>query len=298
MGKSTDPPHFYVYQCFFRDLGICLPFTQFECDFLNFVNLAPCQLHPNSWGFLRAFQVLCSALGIEVSLRVFLHFYQLKIGVSPYGVLSLSGRTDGGLFTLYSQSYKNYKQEFFRVALVDVDPLEDGAFYFGGLPKFPFYWCRKSSRFHGVGQLKLTASEATSIENLVALPRPLDCKLVLSLANSAYKERGLESEYLVFFRLLGFVKPSFSDVFYFPFASIMGKSKWRELKHRYNIVELEVPKPQEEEMSPLKVNRKRKRGDKEVGGTSVPRGAEEVTSKAADADAVDLTGSPPPGEAP
>nr|KYP32795.1 hypothetical protein KK1_046427 [Cajanus cajan] len=63
MGKSTDSPHFYMYRCFFRDLGVCLPFTQFECDFLNFVNSAPCQLHPNSWGFLRAFQVLCSVLG-------------------------------------------------------------------------------------------------------------------------------------------------------------------------------------------------------------------------------------------
>nr|KYP76916.1 hypothetical protein KK1_021178 [Cajanus cajan] len=59
-GKSTDSPHFYMYHCFFRDLGVCLPITQFECDFLNFVNSAPCQLHPNSWGFLRAFQVLCS----------------------------------------------------------------------------------------------------------------------------------------------------------------------------------------------------------------------------------------------
>nr|KYP57883.1 hypothetical protein KK1_004165 [Cajanus cajan] len=215
MGKSTDPPHFYVFQCFFRDLGVFLPFTQFECNFLNFINSAPCQLHPNSWGFLRAFQVLCSALGIEVSLPVFFHFYQLKIGVPPYDILSLNGSRDGGLFTLYSQSYKNFKQEFFRVALVDVDPLEDEAFYFGGLSKFPFYWCPKPSRFHGVGQLKLTTSEAATIESLAALPRPLDCKLVLSLANSAYKERGLESEYLVLFRLLGFVRSSFADVLCF-----------------------------------------------------------------------------------
>nr|KYP49459.1 hypothetical protein KK1_028806 [Cajanus cajan] len=139
MGSSSEPPHFYGYQCLFRDLGVCLPFTQFECDFLNFINSAPCQLHPNSWGFFRAFQVLCSTLGIEVSLSVFLHFYQLKMGVPPYGLMSLNGRKAGGLFSLYSQSYKNFKQEFFRVALVGVDLLEDGAFYFGGLPKFPFY---------------------------------------------------------------------------------------------------------------------------------------------------------------
>nr|KYP33110.1 hypothetical protein KK1_046065 [Cajanus cajan] len=198
MGRSTDPPHFYVFQCFFRELGVRLPFTQFECAFLEFINMAPCQLYPNSWGFLRAFQVLCTVLGIEVSLPVFLHFYQLKLGAPPYGILSLNGSRDGGLFTLYSQSYKNFKQEFFRVALVGVDPLEDEVFHFGGLPKFPFYWCPKPSRFHGLGNQKLTASEAAAIENLAALPRPLDCKLVLSLANSPYRERGLESEYFMF----------------------------------------------------------------------------------------------------
>nr|KYP43970.1 hypothetical protein KK1_034554 [Cajanus cajan] len=195
MGSSTDPPHFYVYQCFFRDLGVRLPFTQFECDFLNYINATPSQLHPNSWGFLRAFQVLCTVLGIEVSLRVFLHFYQLKLGVPPYGVLSLNGGKDGGLFTLYSQSYKNYRQEFFRVALVGVDPLQDEVFHFGGLPKFPFYWCPDPSGFHGVDPSQMTVSEAAAVEDLKALPRPLDCKLILSLENSVHRERGLESEY-------------------------------------------------------------------------------------------------------
>nr|KYP66462.1 hypothetical protein KK1_012756 [Cajanus cajan] len=91
-----------MYRCFFRDLGVCLPFTQFECDFLNFVNVAPCQLHPNSCGFLRAFQVLCSALGVGVSLPIFLHFYQLKLGKTPLGWVSLNRSKVGGLFQLYS----------------------------------------------------------------------------------------------------------------------------------------------------------------------------------------------------
>ncbi|XP_020227889.1 uncharacterized protein LOC109809074 [Cajanus cajan] len=144
-------------------------------------------------------------------------------------------------------------KEFFRVALVGIDPLEDEVFHFGGLPKFTFYWCPEPSRFHGLGNLKVTASEAAAIENLAALPRPLDCKLILSLANSPYRERGLES--------------------------IMGKNLWRELKHRYNATELEVLEPPEEDVAPSE-------------------GAEEVTSKAIDADAADLTESPPSKEAP
>nr|KYP50826.1 hypothetical protein KK1_027391 [Cajanus cajan] len=223
MGKSIDSPHFYMFWCFFRDLGIRLPFTQFECDFLNHVNAAPYQLHPNSWGFLRAFEVLCTVLGIEVSLLVFLHFYQLKLGVPPYGILSLNGGKGGGLFTLYSQSYKNFKQEFFRVALVDVNPMEDGAFYFGGLPKFPFYWCPKPSRFHGVDQSKLTAAELVAIKDLEALPRPLDCKFILSLERSAHRERDLESEYFAFDRSLDCLFFRFSSSFPLLFCRSYGK---------------------------------------------------------------------------
>nr|KYP54844.1 hypothetical protein KK1_001044 [Cajanus cajan] len=197
MKRSVGSPSFYMYQSFFRDLGVCLPLTQFECDFLNYVNADPSHLHPNSWGFLRAFEVLCTVLGVEVSLRVFLSFYQLKAGAPPYGTLSLNGGKEGGLFTPYSQSYKNYREEFFRVTLVDVDPLEDGGFYFGGLPRFPFYWCRDPSGFHGVDPSQLTPSETAAVDALKALPRPLDCKLILSLERSAHRERDLEGESLV-----------------------------------------------------------------------------------------------------
>nr|KYP71582.1 hypothetical protein KK1_010847 [Cajanus cajan] len=48
--------------------------------------------------------------------------------------------------------------------------------------------------FNGSANLQLTTSDVVAIKDLEALPRPLDCKLVLSLANSAYKEKGLESE--------------------------------------------------------------------------------------------------------
>ncbi|XP_020223443.1 fibrous sheath CABYR-binding protein-like [Cajanus cajan] len=78
----------------------------------------------------------------------------------------------------------------------------------------------------------------------------------------------------------------------------MGKNLWHELKHRYNVTELEVPEPQEEDVPPLRVSRKRKRGAREVEGTSAPADAEEVTSTAADASAVDLTKSPPSKESP
>nr|KYP35655.1 hypothetical protein KK1_043296 [Cajanus cajan] len=197
MGGTPNTPFFYIYQCFFRDLGVCLPFSQFECDFLNFINMAPCQLHPNSWGFLRAFQVLCSALGIGLSLPVFLHFYQLKLGEPPLGWVSLNRSKAGGLFSLYSKSYKGFKQGFFRVRPKEADPLVDEVFHFGRLPRFPLLWQQNLIKFNRSSNLQLSESDTAAIADLAALPRPLDCKLVLSLANLADKERGLESEYLI-----------------------------------------------------------------------------------------------------
>ncbi|XP_020230864.1 uncharacterized protein LOC109811512 [Cajanus cajan] len=79
----------------------------------------------------------------------------------------------------------------------------------------------------------------------------------------------------------------------FVLAGIMGRRKWRELKTRYNVAEIEVPKLSEEEVAPLDTRRKRKRGEKKVGETSAPHDSEELTSKAADAVPVGLTGSPP-----
>nr|KYP53103.1 hypothetical protein KK1_024924 [Cajanus cajan] len=112
MGGISNPPFFYMYQCFFRDLGVCLPFTQFKCDFLTFVNVAACQLHPNSWSFLRAFQVLCSTLGIRLSLPIFLHFYQLKLGERPYGWASLNGSKVGGCFRFTPSHTKASRMSF------------------------------------------------------------------------------------------------------------------------------------------------------------------------------------------
>ncbi|XP_029130629.1 uncharacterized protein LOC114916993 isoform X2 [Cajanus cajan] len=71
----------------------------------------------------------------------------------------------------------------------------------------------------------------------------------------------------------------------------MGKSKWHELKAKFNTEELEVPEPGEK-VAPLETRRKRKRAQKEVSEASGAPVLEEVTSKAVDATPMDLTESP------
>ena len=51
-GKSF----FFFYQTVFKGIEQRLPFTSFERELLTEINVAPAQLHPNSWAFIRAFR--------------------------------------------------------------------------------------------------------------------------------------------------------------------------------------------------------------------------------------------------
>ncbi|RDX92421.1 hypothetical protein CR513_25438, partial [Mucuna pruriens] len=68
-------PFFYLYDTLHSKLGIKLPFTHFERAILHALNVAPTQLHPNSWAFVQAFELLCEDLGKAPSLGVFFWFF-------------------------------------------------------------------------------------------------------------------------------------------------------------------------------------------------------------------------------
>ncbi|MED6134934.1 hypothetical protein PIB30_041585 [Stylosanthes scabra] len=56
LGHPEERYFIYMYECLFSKLGVRVPFTQFEQDILFECRVAPTQLHPNSWGFMKAFQ--------------------------------------------------------------------------------------------------------------------------------------------------------------------------------------------------------------------------------------------------
>ncbi|RDX81015.1 hypothetical protein CR513_38358, partial [Mucuna pruriens] len=58
--EPTDDrePFFYLYDTLSFKLGIRLPFTKSERAILHALNIAPTQLHPNYWAFIRAFELL------------------------------------------------------------------------------------------------------------------------------------------------------------------------------------------------------------------------------------------------
>jgi len=67
------------------------------------VNVAPAQLHPNSWVFVRAFAILCYSLGLTPFVDTFLYFFEVK---DPGKKLwaSFNGVVGRVLLTLFQQS--------------------------------------------------------------------------------------------------------------------------------------------------------------------------------------------------
>lgn len=76
--KGVGEEFFYFYLRVLDNFKIHFPFTDFEADILTTLNIAPVQLRPNGWGFIKAFEFMCEALNINPTLAIFFSFFELK----------------------------------------------------------------------------------------------------------------------------------------------------------------------------------------------------------------------------
>jgi hypothetical protein len=135
---SSEPAFFYMYTRFIEDFHLYFPFTEFQTSMLRVLNVALTQLSPNSWSFIKAFELVCFGLDIsEPSVAVFFSFYHIK-SLFPNSAVSLSAQPNMGLFSLYSSNYKNYKDAFVRVR--GGGGCGDTMYTADDTPLFPFYW--------------------------------------------------------------------------------------------------------------------------------------------------------------
>jgi len=118
--SSGGRPFFFLYQTVFKRIGLRLPFSGFERELLTEINVAPAQLHPNSWAFIRAFEILNGYLGLPPSVDIFLHFFEVKKqGKSLWVSFSrVAGRI---ILTVFQNSYEGWKGKFFRVCCTKHD---------------------------------------------------------------------------------------------------------------------------------------------------------------------------------
>jgi hypothetical protein len=164
---SSEPTSFYMYTRFIEDFHLYFPFTEFQKSMLRVLNVAPTQLSPNSWSFIKAFELVCFGLDIsEPSVAVFFSFYHIK-SLFPNNVVSLSAQPNRGLFSLYSSNYKNYKDAFVRVrggencrgVMYDDDDT----------PLFPFHWTTNPRLIRGAVYERLSEFERDTVAYLESL---------------------------------------------------------------------------------------------------------------------------------
>ncbi|MED6164987.1 hypothetical protein PIB30_095408 [Stylosanthes scabra] len=107
----------FVYEPIFTRIGVRVPFTEFEMEVLRECEVAPSQIHPNSWGFLRAYEVVCRELGFPTSLGVFHHLFKLTKPFSKDKQQWLSFRANQGrkVFEMNEESVRDFKNMFFKV---------------------------------------------------------------------------------------------------------------------------------------------------------------------------------------
>ncbi|KAL2324392.1 hypothetical protein Fmac_023450 [Flemingia macrophylla] len=163
---------------------------------LRTLNVAPTQLHPNSWAAMQAFKVLCLSLGVMPTAPLFLHFYSCKPGYdTEEGYSSHQGENEvkakwislfripkRDLLESFTSSYKNSKNGFFRVSI----PEEGRKYFFDhtGTPLFPLSWTRKPRRCDGFHVEDLTQAEREGLKVLLQAPRPLPSKMLIMLPKS------------------------------------------------------------------------------------------------------------------
>ncbi|MCH91519.1 hypothetical protein A2U01_0012446, partial [Trifolium medium] len=99
---------------------------------LKAMDVAPSQLHPNSWAFIKAFEIMCH-------------------GFEP-------GR---GRFSHYASNFKNYRDTFlsFRCG----DDFSDLMFDNCGKPLFPFYWSSSPRPIRGAKMESLSDFEQMTV---------------------------------------------------------------------------------------------------------------------------------------
>ena len=108
-----------------------LPFSRFERELLTKINAAPAQLYPNSWAFVKAFDVLFGFLGCAPSVDIFHHFFEVKRQRNNLWV-TLSNVLGRVLLTPFQSSFMGWKGRFFKICCSDIVP--------SAVDGFPLYW--------------------------------------------------------------------------------------------------------------------------------------------------------------
>ena len=176
--QGAETEWFYFYTGVIEEFGIQFPLSDFETDILRTINLAPSQLRPNSWGFIRAFEIICRALSISPTIGLFFSFFEIK-STEPGNWVAISGIPKRSFLQAYTSNFKGYKERFLRVRCGPRCPYV--IYGTDGHHKFPLYWTCDPLPISGFVYDRLSDSEILSLEILDSF-RPIRVKDLLALS--------------------------------------------------------------------------------------------------------------------
>ena len=134
-------PYVMVYKALFDKMKIQFPFSSFQLEVLQALDIAPSQLHVNGWGFMQAFEVFCWGQDWYCSSSLFRSIFHPFLSVkSKKDWISFRQNDNPVLFSAFSDPFKDWKDEYFKI----VPRNEDVAFWKGenGANMIPLYWKR------------------------------------------------------------------------------------------------------------------------------------------------------------
>ena len=102
-----------MYEIVFKDLGLRLPFNDFQMEVFNHLNLAPSQLHPNVISFIRAFELTCRFLRIGAMIPLFFMVFHLQQQSRGEKHSWVPLRQSKRLFRMYMDSVREFKDKWY-----------------------------------------------------------------------------------------------------------------------------------------------------------------------------------------
>jgi len=181
--EGHDHDFFYIYPCLFTDSHVCLPLDDYTVDVLHILNVAPTQLHPNSWASLQASQLLVEMFRLHPSPHVFLSYYSTR-PCNPVRWVSLVSQSHNVLFTPFSSSYKYFKDSFFKIVIT---PAGRYHFFNGDVPKFPLYWTWDPVHYLSWPRSPTTKDDKKIFQIMDQLPQKLNVRFILKLYLSSHR---------------------------------------------------------------------------------------------------------------
>jgi len=164
--------------CHFSQLHMRLPLNDFT---MGYSVISTWRL--SSWAYFQAFRVLCQSLYLRPSPHAFLYFYDTR-PQQPTTWLSLVSRPSISRLDAFSQSFKHFKDRYFKVVVK-----KEGKSHFLNAyesTKFPFSWTGSPCRYKDMGTDELSAADKEVVEVLMKFSNKLPTKGLVWVYNSVH----------------------------------------------------------------------------------------------------------------